>query len=435
MVYARITATSSVLPERNIPNSHFSSNKFYINNEWREKTPDEIFEVTGINNRLWAKPEETDFDYGVRALGKLWKETGSEADCIIYCFNGIHSNGSYSPIPAKAAMLQYAVDQAGQNLAVDVLIDLENKKDIVKGLERRYPTISYIKSDFKNIKIPEQFDKKTKEKVKPASNLILVDHQGYLAEHSMAWEIKKELCLTADTYEVIAGCAGFLVGCDFGAKLIEQGIYTKVDVIGIELLTKIADPDNLDLTLYADGGGAVRLERSAEPGFIDSLLCTDGSDWSLLRLEKSIRDELDKTPDDKISKFFIKMQGREIYHRAKNAFPRVLSKLLQRNHLSVEDVAVILIHQMNGRMLHFVAGNFFNIDKEEAIDKYVPYSVNNNGNSSTGTIPTVLDMVLRKELKRYYSKKDFGLALGSGKLAATLSFGAGLTWGGGLLCL
>ena len=139
MAYSRFTATSSVLGNRIVPTSYFVGKQFYRDGEWKTKTRDEIFRTTGINFRVWAAEEETDFDLGFKAEARLIAETGSPPDCIIYCYNGIQSNGNYSPVPAQAAMLQHAVGQAGQNLAVDVIVDSDNEKDWCEGLTGKYP--------------------------------------------------------------------------------------------------------------------------------------------------------------------------------------------------------------------------------------------------------------------------------------------------------
>ncbi|MCK4589486.1 MAG: hypothetical protein KAT77_03525 [Nanoarchaeota archaeon] len=430
MAYVRFTATSSVLGEKVVPTTDFVGKSFYREGQWITKTRDQIFKTTGIDERVWSVEEETDFDLGFKAEAQLIRETGSSPDCIIYCYNGKQSNGKYSPIPAEAAMLQDAVGQAGKNLAVDVIVDSDNEKDWREGLESKYPIISYLwGGDFGEIGSPDDFDGLSKSKVKSESDLILVNHQGNLTDKSIAWEIKKELDIEADTYVIIAGCAGWGVGCDFANELIKKGIYNKIDVVGIDLLNKISDSDNLDSTLYGSGGGATRLEISDQPGIIDSQFYTDGSGWAKLRLDRSLRDEIDKIPKDPARGLFLRMDGNDIYQWATEAFPASLNELLERNDFEINDLDALIFHQMNGRMIHYVAGKVFGMKKKEAIDKFVPLIVHKYGNFSTGSIPVVLDELLRGELKRHYFGEDFGIRIGSEKLAGLVTGGAGKTWG------
>ena len=212
-------------------------------------------------------------------------------------------------------------------------------------------------------------------------------------------------------YDINAACSGFLFALTTGAKFIEAGMYKKVIIIGVDMMSSIINyEDRTTCVIFGDGGGAVLLEPSEEGnGFIDAVLRGDGSGRHHLHSKGggSLFPASIETVKNK--DHYVYQEGRPVFKAAVKGMINTSNQVLQRNELSIENIDWLVPHQANKRIISAV-GDGLNMDPEKVmlvIEKY--------GNTTAGTLPLCL--------WEYESKLKKG-----DKLLLT-AFGGGFTWG------
>ena len=216
-------------------------------------------------------------------------------------------------------------------------------------------------------------------------------------------------------YDIPFGCPGWLQGMIMGDYYLRSGDAKRVLVIGAETLSRVSDPHDVDVMIFADGAGATLLEASNEDGGILSHVTrTDALDnaW-MLRLGPTYH------PDHAGDERYIKMDGHEIYKYALKTVPLVVKQALERAGLEIGDVKKVLLHQANGKMDHAILKRLFKLCGVDTIpEDIMPMIIQWTGNSSVATIPTLLDLLLKERLE--------GHRLVSGDVAVFASVGAGM---------
>lgn len=216
-------------------------------------------------------------------------------------------------------------------------------------------------------------------------------------------------------YDVPFGCPGWLQGMIMGDYYIRSGDAQRILVIGAEILSRVADPHDVDCMIFADGAGATLLEASdAKDGILAHVARTDAYDkaW-MLRLGPSY------DPDHPGDELFIKMDGHDIYKYALKTVPLVVKQALDKAGLGLGHVSKILMHQANAKMDAAILTRLFQLYGVETIPQAImPMIIHWTGNSSVATIPTMLDLLLRGRLD--------GHRLASGDVVVFASVGAGM---------
>ena len=214
-------------------------------------------------------------------------------------------------------------------------------------------------------------------------------------------------------FDLSAACSGFLYGLETGANFISTGKYEKIMVIGVDTMTSILDFQDRDTcVIFGDGGGGVILEPTIkESGIIDSILHMDGSGGDYLivpgggsRIPATIKSVNER-------KHYIKQDGKTVYKYAVKGMADVSEKILSKNNLSGDDIALFIPHQANKRIID-AAAERCGITKDKVlinIDKY--------GNTTAGTIPIALNEAVNEN------------RINDGDLILLAAFGAGFTWG------
>ena len=214
-------------------------------------------------------------------------------------------------------------------------------------------------------------------------------------------------------FDLSAACSGFLYGLETGANFISTGKYEKIMVIGVDTMTSILDFQDRDTcVIFGDGGGGVILEPTMkESGIIDSILHMDGSGGDYLivpgggsRIPATIKSVNER-------KHYIKQDGKTVYKYAVKGMADVSEKILSKNNLSGDDIALFIPHQANKRIID-AAAERCGITKDKVlinIDKY--------GNTTAGTIPIALNEAVNEN------------RINDGDLILLAAFGAGFTWG------
>ncbi|MFL5788817.1 MAG: beta-ketoacyl-ACP synthase III [Flavisolibacter sp.] len=216
-------------------------------------------------------------------------------------------------------------------------------------------------------------------------------------------------------FDLEAACSGFLYGLTVGASLIESRRYKKVIVVGVDKMSSIIDySDRTTCILFGDGAGAVLLEPNTEGfGIIDSLLKSDGSGKQYLHMKAggSVRPATGETVANK--EHYVFQDGQPVFKFAVTRMADVSAELLERNGMTGDDIAWLVPHQANKRIIDATA-NRIGLSPDK-----VMLNIHKYGNTTAATIPLCL-----WEWKHELNKGDYIV------LAA---FGGGFTWGASLV--
>jgi len=219
----------------------------------------------------------------------------------------------------------------------------------------------------------------------------------------------------AFSFDINAACSGFLFSLTTAAGLIESGRYKKVIVVGADKMSSIVDyTDRTTCILFGDGAGAVLLEVSTdENGIKDSLLKTDGSGKPFLHMKAggSLKPSTVETVLAK--EHYIYQEGQTVFKFAVKGMADVGFELLQRNNLTGDDIAWLVPHQANLRIIDATA-NRMGLPKEKVMINIEKY-----GNTTAATIPLCL--------------WDWEDKLKKGDNLILAAFGGGFTWGATLV--
>lgn len=229
---------------------------------------------------------------------------------------------------------------------------------------------------------------------------------------SAACTTQHKLGLSCPAYDVNAACTGFVYALQSGVTAIESGRARTVLVIGADTLTRNIDfTDRATCVLFGDGAGAVVLQASEEPGVLGIVLGADGSGGEMLKLPAggSAMPASAETVENR--DHYLKMAGSEVFKFAVRVIPKVTKEALAASDLNVEDLAWLVPHQANQRILDTV-------EERLGIEHAKVFSnVAKTGNTSAASIPLALDELYT------------GGRLACGDNLALVGFGAGLTWG------
>ena len=228
------------------------------------------------------------------------------------------------------------------------------------------------------------------------------------------------LGLRCGSFDLGAGCAGFVYELVTGSALLTAGNLDHVLVIGAETLSRVVDPeDRGTCILFGDGAAAVVLSpvpaTDDGPGLLAWDLGCDGSATGLLGVPAG-GSRLPTTPATIAEGLqFIKMQGQEVFRRAVRAVVESARVTLQRAGVTPADVAWFVPHQANARIIE-AAANRLGIPSERTV-----VNIDRYGNTSAASIPLAL------------SEAADGGTFAEGDLVLMSGFGAGMTWGSALV--
>lgn len=216
-------------------------------------------------------------------------------------------------------------------------------------------------------------------------------------------------------FDLSGACSGFLYALSTGVQFIKAGTHKKVLVIGADKMTSITDfSDRNTAILFGDGGAAVLLEPSDDPdyGIIDYVNYMDGSGMEALHMKAggSARPSTEETVKEKMH--YITQDGKAVFKVAVVGMADVSVEIMKRNNLTADDVAWLVPHQANMRIITSTA------DRMGLPMERVMVNIDRYGNTTAATIPSCL--------AEYYN--DGRLKKGDNVVLA--SFGAGYTWGG-----
>lgn len=215
----------------------------------------------------------------------------------------------------------------------------------------------------------------------------------------------------AFSYDLNAACSGFLFGLVTGSQFIETGKYKKVLVVGADKMSAIVNyEDRATCILFGDGAGAVLLEPNTEGlGVIDSVLKTDGAgaDYLCQKAGGSRRPPSIESVTNKEHYAF--QEGATVFKSAVTNMSGVAAEIMERNKLTSNDVAWLVPHQANKRIIDATAARM-GVEEEK-----VMINIHKYGNTTNATIPLVI--------------WDYEKKLKKGDNLVLAAFGGGFTWG------
>ncbi len=212
-------------------------------------------------------------------------------------------------------------------------------------------------------------------------------------------------------FDLSAACSGFLYALTTGASFIESGRYKKVVVVGVDKMSAIIDySDRATCIIFGDGAGAVLLEpNEAGSGVLDSILRSDGSGAKYLHMKAggSVKPATVETVLAK--EHYAYQEGQTVFKFAVKGMADVSYELMERNSLTADDVAWLVPHQANLRIIDATA-NRMGLPKEK-----VMVNIQKFGNTTAATLPLCL-WEWESQLKK-------------GDNIILAAFGGGFTWG------
>ena len=212
-------------------------------------------------------------------------------------------------------------------------------------------------------------------------------------------------------FDIMAACSGFLYALSTASKFIESGTYEKVIVVGCDKMSSIVDyTDRTTCVLFGDGAGAILLEPNFEGlGVQDTILRSDGGGGEFLRQKAggSLHPASHKTVDAR--EHFVYQDGQPVFKAAVKSMADVSEEIMKRNNLTADDVAWLVPHQANKRIIDATSRRM------GVGDEKVMLNIEKYGNTTTGTIPLCL--------------WDWESQLKKGDNLVLAAFGGGFTWG------
>ncbi len=212
-------------------------------------------------------------------------------------------------------------------------------------------------------------------------------------------------------FDINAACSGFIYALTTASKYIESGLYKKIIVVGGDKMSSIINyEDRTTCIIFGDGAGAVLLEPSTDGnGIIDAILRSDGSGRIHLHQKAggSAKPASKETVEAK--EHYVYQEGQSVFKFAVTNMAEVSAEIMEKNNLTSEDVAWLVPHQANKRIIDATAQRM-GVGPEK-----VMLNIQKYGNTTNGTIPLCL-WEWESQLKK-------------GDNLILSSFGGGFTWG------
>jgi 3-oxoacyl-[acyl-carrier-protein] synthase-3 len=212
-------------------------------------------------------------------------------------------------------------------------------------------------------------------------------------------------------YDISTACSGFIYALTTGAMFVESGQYKKVIVVGGDKMSSVINyKDRTTCIIFGDGCGAVLLEPSQEEvGIIDSMHRSDGSGAQFLNMKAggSLQPASHETVDADLHYIF--QEGATVFKFAVTNMADISGKIMEKNNLSGDDIAWLVPHQANKRIIDATANRI------GLTDDKVMMNIARYGNTTAGTIPLLL--------------WDYEKQLKKGDKLILAAFGGGFTWG------
>lgn len=337
----------------------------------------------------------------------------------------ITGTGSYIPekkVLNRDFLKNVFYDPSGKKFEVPTEEIISKFEEITDIRARRYVDDNLVTSDIAFFAAEDaiksaDIDKETIDYIIVAHNFGDVKSTNKRSDFvpSIAARVKYKLGIENPktiSYDMPFGCPGWLGGMIQADYYIKSGDAKRIMVIGAETLSRICDPHDRDSMLYADGAGATILEgkKTGEPlGILSHSSRSDTKTHAfMLWMGKS------NNPDYNGGELFLKMNGRKLYEYALNTVPIVVKESLEKAKLMLNDVSKVLIHQANAKLDEGILKYLYRLyGVKKVTDNIMPMIISELGNTSVATVPTLLDLLLKKKIKNHRLAKNNVLVFAS----------------------
>lgn len=237
---------------------------------------------------------------------------------------------------------------------------------------------------------------------------------------NLAAKVKQQLSIKNShcvAYDTLFGCPSWIQACIQAEYYLRSGDVKRILVVGADTVSRMTDPHDIDGMLFADGAGAAVLEsievdENNRAGILAHLTvsdCVEEADY--LKMGDSLN--LDTEGE------YIRMNGKGVFRYAVSTVPNAINDCMAKAGVTLEDVHCFVIHQANLKMNKIIMKRLYELNGHDSYpEEMMPMVVQELGNSSAATIPTVLDMIRKGEL----GEKQ----INSGDVIVMASVGAGM---------
>jgi len=256
-------------------------------------------------------------------------------------------------------------------------------------------------------------------KAKDLDMIIVATMSGDMPMPSTAAFLQSKLgAKKIAAFDINAACSGFLYGLSVADSFIRTSAAKKLLLVGSEINSRLLNwEDRTTCVLFGDGAGAVILEptRSKTRGILSTSLYSDGDMWDYICVPGGGATHPASLKSIKEKKHYIKMRGNETFKVAVRTLEKLVINTLRENNVKPSQLSMLIPHQANLRIITATAKRLkMPMDRVAVnLDKY--------GNTSSASIPIVLDEVVRE---KRIKKNDYILLE---------AFGGGLTWASALI--
>ena len=344
----------------------------------------------------------------------------------------ILGTGSYIPsrrIRNEDFLANEFYDSSGKKLNKSNQEIIDKFLEITAIEERRYVTDDLVTSDIAYYAALEAIES-SKTEAEELDYIIVAHNFGDVKKDvrsldivpSLAARVKHKLGIknpATIAYDLPFGCPGWLQGIIQADYFIRSGDAKKILVIGADVLSRISDPHDRDSMLYADGAAATILGANQNDNFPYGILAHNTRSDTVLHSQmlymgKSYKPELDDQGE-----IYLKMKGRKLYQYALENVPQAIKDCLDKSNVHLRDVKKVLIHQANGKMDDAIIERLYQLYGMDEVPEFtLPMTISWLGNASVATIPTLLDLILKGEMKDH--------ELNEGDVVVFASVGAGM---------
>ncbi len=218
--------------------------------------------------------------------------------------------------------------------------------------------------------------------------------------------------LNAWGYDMNAGCSGFLFSFETVRRFVETGLYKKVILVCGERMSGMTDyTDRTTCPLFGDGAVAMLIEPTEDEalGFQDSILHVDGIGRHYLY--QTAGGSLYPPTIETVTKrqHYIHQEGQQVFKYAVSRMADVSAEMMQRHNLTADDIAYLIPHQANLRIIDATARRM-GLSRDKVL-----INIQKFGNTAGTSIPLAL--------------WDFKEKFKKGDTLIFSAFGAGFTWG------
>lgn len=315
---------------------------------------------------------------------------------------------------------QKRIDAAGETI-------IEKFEKITGISERRYADKNQVTSDIAAIAAQRavddaDIDPESIDQIILAHNFGDVQYKTKQSDNvpSLAARVKHRLNIknpACVAFDILFGCPGWVQSMLLAHAHINAGMGKRFLLIGAETLSRVIDHNDRDSMIFADGAGAVIVDASEEEterGLLSHAAVTHANEQlNYLGFGKSYK------PDTNRDMKYIKMQGRKIYEYSLSEVPAAMKQAMDKCKCPIDELKKIVIHQANEKMDAAIVKRFFRLYKKREPENIMPMSIQNLGNSSVATMPTLLDLMLKGQYKEHN--------INPGDLVLFASVGAGMS--------